>query len=149
MKLSFPIKISRKGISFIYKGEVSFFRWAWKSKIEKIEDRPTISIIVPTKKLTGLDYSEILFQWAYLVYPDDHIIVLHNINVEAKNVGFWAKIPLEQVKHFIKDVVILRCKDISEMTRLVNNIGIDFAEAYGFSKGLLIITNKEEYIEEK
>src|SRR5438445_100940 len=83
---------------------------------------------VPFKKLVSFDYTEILSQWIYFKFPYDHVIVLSNINVQAKNIQFWAKIPQKEVPHFLKDIVILRCKDVSELVRLVDNIGPDFAD---------------------
>jgi predicted transcriptional regulator len=97
------------------------------------------------KKLTGFDYTDILSQWVSTKYLYDHIIVLMNINVEAKNIQFWAKIPQTEIEHFLKDIVILRCKDQTQLIRLIENIPVEFAEAYGYSGGCLITYNREDY----
>jgi hypothetical protein len=95
------------------------------------------------RKLLGIDYSDIISQWVYLKFPFEHIIVLSNVNVEAKNIQFWARIPQTESIHFLKDLIILRCKDVSEMNRLIDNISHEFADASGYSAGVLITTNGE------
>lgn len=159
MKFSLPFKLSREGISISYKGDTLTYSWIpffwgevhskytgltyaefkyYKKHISDIEKQGF-------KKLLGFDYLDIISQWISLKFPVDHIIILLNINVEAKNVQFWAKIPQTEIGHFLKDTVVLRCKDESEMERLVSNIPPNFAEAYGYSCGNLITYNKEDY----
>jgi hypothetical protein len=96
-------------------------------------------------KLSGYDYLDILSFWVNKVYPYSHVILLTNINVEAKNIQFWAKVPTYQSPLFLKDIVVLLCKDQTEMMRLIRNIDTNFAEAYGFICGKLVSSNEEVY----
>jgi hypothetical protein len=95
------------------------------------------------KKLAGFDYLDILHVWVKSEYAGAHVIVLTEINAEAKDVEFWARIPKGQALEFLKDVVVLYCKDMSEIEKLVPSIGTKFATAYGFCDGNLVLTNKE------
>jgi len=97
----------------------------------------------PYEKLQGIDYIDIISEWVNTKYRFEHVIILININVQAKNIEFWANVPQTHAIQFLKEVVILKCKDKSELQRLVQNTGLDFAEAYGYSGGVRIIDNKE------
>ncbi len=102
--------------------------------------------LIPYKnssKLDGANYEDIISQWIFFKYPKNHIIVLTNINVDAKNIQFWAKVPKTDTLHFMKDVVILHCKDRTEVLRLIENIPSNFADAHGYSAGSLITYNKD------
>jgi hypothetical protein len=110
------------------------------SPIGRVEAMPKTE-----SKLSGFTYHEILAQWVYSKYYNENLIVLTDINVEAKDIQFWAKVPQTEMGHFLKDVVIVHCKDKGEVQRLVENIHPNFAEAYGFSGGTLFTYNKEEY----
>lgn len=100
--------------------------------------------VKPQSKLLGFDQEEILSQWVYLKFPFDHIVILTDINVEAKNIQFWAKVPSFERQQFLKDVVVARYKDKSEVEKLVDNIAPEFASAFGYSGGMLFTYNKKE-----
>jgi hypothetical protein len=94
-------------------------------------------------KLTGFDIGDLIPEWVKFKYPSEHLIVLTEVNVQAKNIQFWAKIPKTDSQFFLKDLVVLFCKDKSEVIRLVENIPRDFADAKGFSAGELLIDNED------
>lgn len=94
-------------------------------------------------KLEGFDYLDILHVWVKSEYSGSHVVILTDVNTEAKDVEFWARIPKGQALEFLKDVIILNCKDKTELEKLVPSIGTKFATAYGFSDGELFLTNKE------
>lgn len=120
----------------------AFFLQLWQSLLAEIA-LIKFATLKNNKKLTGFDYLDILHVWVKTEYSGAHIILLTDINVEAKNLEFWAKIPRGQALEFLKDVVVLFCKDRTELERLISNIGSNFASAYGFSDGDLILTNKD------
>lgn len=95
-------------------------------------------------KLVSLDYAELVHSWAKTNTLFTHFVVLTNLNLSVKGIRFWTKIPKVDMHHFLKDVVVLRCKDKSEVLRLVENTGLDFADAQGYAEGMLVATNKEE-----
>lgn len=94
-------------------------------------------------KLTSMCYENIIVDWVRFKYPQKNLVVLLNVNVSVKNIYFWAKMPKKDAVHFLGDVVILMCKDKPEVFRLIENMGSDFADAYGFSSGEQIASNKE------
>lgn len=96
-----------------------------------------------TDKLMSASYENIIVDWVKLKYPQKNLVVLLNVNVSVKNIYFWAKMPKKDAVHFLGDVVILMCKDKPEVFRLIENMGSDFADAYGFSSGEQITSNKE------
>jgi hypothetical protein len=83
----------------------------------------------------------------FWITDSDNVVALLNINLTAKDLSFWANVPRESVRHFLKDIVILHCKDESQVKELTLKVGKNFADAYGFSKGVLIINNTEDYVE--
>lgn len=142
MRFSSPITLSRKGVCFKNSKYNLFLPWTNPFKYTVTPLAQEDETAMPSK-LYGLDYSELITEWISKVYKFQHIIVLNNINVEAKNIQFWAKLPTTSRSPFLKDVVILRCTDKSEVMRLVENIPLEFADAHGYSAGSLITTNKE------
>jgi hypothetical protein len=98
-------------------------------------------LISLSRGVTGSTYSQWISESLVRMYPNCHVVVLTNINVSAKNVSFWAKVPVLDMPSFTKDVVTLRCKDKSEVVRLVDNISVDFADAKGYSSGKCIASN--------
>jgi hypothetical protein len=150
MKFSSPITFSKKGIEFRYKQYLMFIAWMWFVPFtgREVMFSNTETAGEPYRnsaKLNGFDFEEVISQWVYLKYPREHLIILVNINVEAKNIQFWAKVPKTDSKHFLKDLVVLYCKDKTEVLRLVDNIPVEFAEAYGFSAGCMITFNREGF----
>jgi len=100
----------------------------------------------PYEKLVGFDYSTILVEWAKQKYPNQSLVILTNINVQAKSLEFWAKIPANSIGFFQKDVAILRCKDQTEMNTLIDNIPEEFADAIGigyYGKDEYFVSNGE------
>lgn len=92
-------------------------------------------------KLQGISYYEIIDQWVNCFFKNQYVIILTNVRVETKNIAFWAKLPNNYKIQFVEDVIILRCKDKSEIEMLVRNIEEEFAEAIGYANGTRCITN--------
>jgi hypothetical protein len=115
-------------------------KWFDTKPVEPVQQYP---LPREFRKLSGFTYVTVLCEWVSVKFPLEHVIILTNINVEAKNIHFWAKVPKTDAIEFTNDVVVLRCTDTSEMWTLITNIGEDFADAYGFCAGKLTMTNKE------
>lgn len=150
MKFSSPIRFSKKGIDLRYRNYIAFIAWAWFVPMNGVKavfqnaDTPVSQPYRNSAKLQGFEIEELLAQWIGLKHPKEHIIVLTDINVQAKNIQFWARVPKTDMQFFLKDIVVLHCKDKTEVLRLLENIPAKFAEAYGFSAGLPIAHNKED-----
>lgn len=143
MKFSSPLSFSKKGICFKHSKYHLFFPWANPFNYEVITYAMDGVPYKNSSKLKGFEYPELISEWVSMKYPLRHLIVLSNISIEAKNIQFWAKVPKTDILHFVKDVVILHCKDKSEVLRLVENIPSSFADAQGYSAGISIIHNKD------
>lgn len=142
MKISSPITLSWKGVCFKNRKYGLFLPWINPFKYQITRFHTEDETVTPSK-LYGMSYPALIADWVYKSFKLQHIIVLTNVNVEAKNIQFWAKVPTTSMAWFLEDVVILRCQDRSEVIRLVENIPSEFADAQGYSAGLLITTNKE------
>lgn len=143
MKFSSPIRFSKKGIVLRNKKYSLVLPWTNPFKYYITE---YASVDLPYKnssKLKGLEYNDLISEWVALKHPVSHVVVLTNINVEARNIQFWAKVPKTDMIHFVKDLVVLQCKDKTEVIRLAENIPPNFADAQGYSAGILITHNKE------
>lgn len=143
MKFSSPIHFSKLGIYLKFFGRSVFLFWSRPVSWPFVKRSPETIPYKNSSKLQGASYLEMISEWVSFKYPKNHIIVLTDINVQAKNVQFWAKVPKTDMIHFVKDMVILYCQDKSEVIRLVENIPSTFAEAHGYSAGELITHNKE------
>lgn len=143
MKFSSPISFSKKGLYFKNSRYRIFFPWGNPFKYHLI-DVPQVTIPYEnSSKLKGMSYEDIISEWVLAKHRNNHIVVLTNINVQAKNIQFWAKVPTTDMVHFVKDIVILHCTDKTEVSRLVENIPSNFADAIGYSAGTLVINNKD------
>lgn len=143
MRFSSPLTFSKKGFYFKNRRYSVFFPWHSPFRYHTIEYATTTIPYKNSSKLQGIEYNDVISEWVTLKYPLNHLIILTNINVEAKNIQFWAKVPKTDMIQFVKDLVILHCQDRSEVVRLAENIPISFADAHGYSAGSLIIYNKD------
>jgi hypothetical protein len=147
--MNLVVDITLRGVLVELNGKCTFIPWLLFvpfSGIGVISYSISKDVNVPynkSDKLTGLDLGDMIPEWVNFKYPSEHLIVLTEVNVQAKNIQFWAKVPKAESQFFLKDLVILFCKDKSEVIRLVENIPKDFADARGFSAGELIIDNKD------
>jgi hypothetical protein len=147
--MNLVIDITLRGILIELNGECTFIPWLLFvpfSGIGVISYSTSKDVNVPynrSDKLTGFDVGELIPEWVKFKYPSEHLIVLTEVNVQAKNIQFWAKVPKTESQFFLKDLVVLFCKDKSEVIRLVENIPRGFADAKGFSAGELLIDNKD------
>jgi hypothetical protein len=137
------ISLSWKGLSFKVRNSIvliplTLFNWS-VTPIDKSQPYSN------SAKLSGFGMCELVTEWVASRYPKSHVIVLTNINVSAKNITFWAKVPKPDMVKFLRDIVVLQCKDGTELKRLIDNIPSDFADAWGFYKGQMVDTNGIEY----
>lgn len=118
------------------------------SKKHLVNGEPTNSKFNRKGKIFSLSYGDILSEWIFLNAPTEYIITLENVDVEEKNINFWARLPSDKRIQFLEDVVIFRCKDRSEMIMLIRNIPIAFATAVGYFEGVKLYSNSEHEVGE-
>ena len=156
------MKISNQGIEFKYYHDVLTWLWPWRRQhggkfwsdhfnhsfpnLNSYWMRMGTLDAVLTRfgeKVNGHSWIEILCVWVNVTYSMRDVVVLYNVNVSAKGVSFWAKIPREKIEDLMQDVIVLRCKDRAEVFRLISSIPPSFADACGFVAGRFIGTNEE------
>lgn len=153
------MKLTKQGIEYVYHGDTLIYFWPWKASSGKFysseynsyfnnfrEYWRHVGLNTPTsirtrEKLQGFSYEEILAQWVKFKFPFEAVIILKDLNLYEKSLSFWTKIPKDRIEYMSKDVVILRCNDKQEITRIIESIDIEFAEAFGYYEGNLIDHN--------
>ncbi|MNK09965.1 hypothetical protein D3C87_279750 [compost metagenome] len=156
------MKLTRQGVEYTYHGDTLTYFWPWKARNGKFYSAEYStyfssfrdywkhvgmnlpSIVRSREKLVGYSFEEITAQWVRCKFPFEAIVVLFNIELSAKSLAFWAKVPKEKMEYMSKDVVILRCNDKTEVTRLIESIDPSFADAFGYCEGNLIDYNMKE-----
>lgn len=154
------LALSKHGVKFPYGIDTIIFRWRkvdnqrWWSEnflrgftslreYWRYVGATERELTYPGTRFQGYSYMEMLTQWVNYTYGKLNIVVLKDINHEAKGLSFWARLPKEKAAELLNDIVVLHCSDKAEVNRIVDSIGPDFADAYGFSNGRLI--NFTEY----
>lgn len=156
------MRINLNGVYFRYHGDTMLWRWPWLRKnvgkywssrfgsdfydlanywqhVGVVETALSRSY----NKVNGHSMLEVLSFWATVTYPLENLVVLTNVDVSAKGVSFWARLPKEKVEDLMQDIVVLRCKDRAEVFRLISSTPTSFADAYGFAGGKLVGTNSD------
>jgi hypothetical protein len=154
----------RSGLFFKYHGDVIQWRWPWARSVNRStyhsallnrdfnsfkdywtsygEDRALLKLGKSYSRMQGFDlHEEVLPQWAARTWPNEHVICLVDIDIQAKGPKFWSMLTPAQRSELYKDVVVLRCKDKTEMQHLVESISPSFARAYAVVNGDIIDTN--------
>lgn len=152
------------GVFFKYHGDVVQWMWPWaRNKYSAPyhssfltrdfnnfrdywllygEDRALVKLSNGDGRLHGFDLMlEIIPQWLSRIWPNEFVICLSNVNTEVKGPKFWSMLREDQRYEFLKDIVILRCKDNSEMETLLESIDIGFASAIGVFNGEILGSN--------
>lgn len=154
------MRFIKGGIAFRYHGDELVWRWPWARRgagkfrsslyTRDFSDLASYwkhvgvveaSLIRSSNKLESFSILEVLSAWVRLFYPSEHVVILMNLEVSAKGMSFWSRLPKNQVEHLLRDVVVLRCSNKREIFKLVDSVPPSFAEAYGFSFGQLTETN--------
>jgi hypothetical protein len=155
------MKLTKTGIVFEYHGDRITRRWPW-SKLSADKYHSDLYSLyfnnfntywkhigaIQTafsksgNKLEGFSYEEILGQWVRSNYPHESIVVLKDMNVEERDLSFWARIPKDKLEYIQKDVIVLRCGSKEKACEIVDSVESNFAEAFAFSGGILVSLNR-------
>lgn len=158
------MKLSRQGYSYKYHGDEVLKYWPWVRKNSfakyyssllsrdfnsfpeywKIIGEETALVKLTTSstsKMSGFSLSEVIELWSARLWVNEFIVVLTDINPGAKGPGFWSRLTRDQRTSLGEDVVVLRCKDRSELTHLVDSTDPTFACAMGLLNGTTLCTN--------
>ena len=152
------ITLNRRGIWFPFEGDRICRSWFWKrdtnvyysekfnrsfySLADYLKYIGSLGPTMGSSSMSGLNYGDILPEWVSYKFPKEIIVVLTDINTGKKTLDFWNKVPHPNREVFGKDIVILYCKDLGQLKRIIDSIDISFADAYGFKNGELVYWNE-------
>lgn len=156
------MKINKQGITFKYRGDDLTWIWWWnrtngfkydsatyQKHFESIPNyliytgQQTIPFSPSNEKLKGLNYQELIEQWAYYELKFGFNVVLFDIVLQAKPASYWNALGLSDRSKFLQDIVILNCKSIKEVIEICDSIDINFARAIGVNCGNIIYRNED------
>lgn len=102
-----------------------------------------INSILPvnTSRVHGVYNFELAHIFTLLNYGYDSVLVLVDIDLTNKDYSVWKAMEDSERKSLMKDMVFIRCKDLTQLKVLTNRIDTRFATALGFSNGDLKVTN--------
>ena len=148
--------INTKGIWFNYMGDRICIMWFWNSlpnryfseklhctfsSIKEYKKYMGSAIGMKERNIFGMSYKELIGDWVGMNFDGEHVLVLTDIDLTQKPDYFWENIPYLRKVAFSEEVVILKCKDFSQLQRIVDSIEPGFANAWGYRAGMLITTN--------
>lgn len=146
------IKLTRKGIIFRYHMDDILYRWPWKRSENKepyysrefslnfsfMREYWTHSGAVSEHvrsngSISGNSLEEVILQWATSKYPFTTMVVLWDIDYEAKPREFWETLPSTKLKAISQDVSVFHCSRLREALKIYDSIIAD-----NLGKSLLI-----------
>jgi hypothetical protein len=153
------MKITKEGITFTYNDDDFTWIWWWERTysykfrsaiyglhfsslksywmhVGRQNDHPMIK-----HKIEGFNYQSLIETWVKRYFSTGCYLVLDNVNLDAKPASFWRTVPEDLRIQFNEDVIVLKCKDYSELKSLCESIELNFANASGFSDGDLVSYN--------
>lgn len=139
MKWLKSIRFSQTGITFPYNGDSITWIYPWGNRGEgvffsntylfgfhyfqgywdRLNSLEELNTYAP--KVQGFSNEEILIGYLKAKYILGTIVVLWDIDYQAKPSSFWAAMPNQSREHFLKDVVVLNCKGLKDASRLAKS----------------------------
>ena len=152
------------GVNFKYHGDVITWMWPWARTpignpyhssllnrdfnsfseywVSQGEERAFLKLSGEGGKLYGFDLIEqVIPFWSSRIWPNEYLVCLTDVNPKSKGPKFWALLDSKKRSSLLKDVVVLRCKDLTEMEVLLDSIDISFAKAFGVLNGAILECN--------
>ena len=158
--------INKEGISFPYHGDQLLWIWWWKREgqakyFSSLFDQHFLDLkdywqfvgawnaACRKEKIEGFHDYEIFTTWAkYSFLRQPAVVILRNINVEMKTTKFWQSVGGYARRQLLKDIAVLYFGNVKEATEVLYSVPSEFAEAYLFSKGILVNSNNENIIKQ-
>jgi hypothetical protein len=152
------MKINKKGIWFNYMGDNICLMWFWNPlentyfseklrctffSLKEYKKYMGSAVGIKGRNIFGLSYKSLIADWVKANFKGEHILILTNIDLSQKPAVFWENIPYVRTLIFTEEVVILKCKDASQMQKIIDSIEPKFAAAWGYRGGNLISTNEQ------
>jgi hypothetical protein len=150
------MRLNKKGLWFTYMGDKICFMWFWNSlpntyyseklhctfsSIKEYKKYMGSAVGMKERNIFGISYKNLISSWVRINFDGEYILVLTDIDLSKKPSLFWENIPYIRKMAFTEEVVILKCKDSSQMQNIVDSIESSFATAWGYRNGILVSTN--------
>lgn len=155
------MKIDKKGVWRRFEGDSLCHIWFWNKPIGKIYSEKynqnfstfndylkfvgSTRASIKSGSIMGFSNNDIILDWVRYKFSNEIVVVLTELNLTKKSSSFWDSIPYDKKVVFGKDVVVLRCKDLSQAKILVDSITPSFAEAFAFRDGELCYWSSDDY----
>jgi len=159
------MKLNRLGYSYKYHGDEIIRYWPWVSKEKRGkyhstlfsrdfnsfpaywkmvgEDEALIKASVSAgDKLYGFSVLDLIQYWSARLWMNQYVVILLDVNLGSKGPEFWSRLTRDQKESLNNDIVVLRCKDKTELLHLTDSIDPSFATAYGLLNGTLLVSNE-------
>lgn len=159
------MKLNCLGVVFKYHGDEITRYWPWvKKRLQSTyhssllyrdfnsfkeywkivgEDTQITKVSTSSDKMIGFSFRETLAHWSAKMFPNEHLVILIEPDPRRKGPAFWSRLSPTQRIHMMNDVVVLRCKDETEMNSLLWSIDPQFSDAMAILNGDVINSNDE------
>lgn len=117
------------------------FREYWSSR-GKMEYK--VHQAIRENRVTGLYMQELLCRYARSVFPGECVVALWDIDHYQRGQDFWTRMPSKNARHFLRDVVVLRCDSRQQMLDLLYGIPSKFASACAIANGIVVDDNLDD-----
>jgi hypothetical protein len=152
------MRLNSTGIVFSEQGDVVTWLWPWKRPHSEFRVRSLTygmafdslksywkyvggitplqeSVFAKDERLKGYELERVLWTWVNFTHPGKNVVILHNLDPEAKGTSFWLRIPQDKVRELLNDIVVIRCDSQKDVIDLVDSVPEHFAQAYGYCVG--------------
>lgn len=158
------MKFHQLGISFKYHGDEITRYWPWIKKSLKStyhsalfsrdfnsfneywrlvgEETTLIKLTTSVGKMQGFSLSRVAAEWASRIWVNEYLVIMCDVDPGSKGPSFWFRLSPTQRTSLLEDVVVLRCKDETEMETLIDSISPSFSTAYGCLNGQVLCDNQ-------
>lgn len=151
-------KFTKQGFAFPYHDDKVVRSWPWSRNSSKYSSKlvPHFNTLneywvyrinagpgaALHKPMTNFSYQEVLAEWSANVFPATYVVVLHDVNSQARLNDFWKKLPPgTAAKLASSDVSVLICKDRASALEVSMAIPPDLGDSYLFKDGVLVDSN--------
>lgn len=159
------MKLNRLGYSYKYHGDEITRYWPWVSEENKGKYHSSLfsrdfnsfpeywkfvgeeESLVKTStskdgRMYGFSMLEVIQYWSSRLWLNQYIVALVDVDPASKGSDFWNRLTRDQKENLNQEIVILKCKDRTELMNLTDSIDPSFATSYGLLNGNLLVSNE-------
>lgn len=151
--------LTRQGVDFDYRSDRITYRWPWArrglSRFTSVlipdfnefseywlKRGQSLAKISSCEKVVGFSLNVVLADWTRRCYPGVPVLVLYDVNPNARINEFWSKLPQGTTRVLTSsEVVVLMCKGERQGLELMQAIPPDLASACLYLDGGILDSN--------